>query len=105
MFWSSENPRVTVDKELNLPGVTCWAAIFSSGIIGPFFCESTVTSCSYLDLLVNYFWPKVLDRGFENVSNMKVCSLNFIDCNLAREALSSPLLILYFNYESSLAII
>ena len=28
--------RVTVEKEVNLPGVTVWAAMSPLGIIGPF---------------------------------------------------------------------
>ena len=62
VYWASENPHASVEKEVNLPGVTCWAAISSSGIIGPYFFETTVNSCTYLDMLENYFLPRVQDE-------------------------------------------
>ena len=36
-YWSHENAHVVLEKEVNLPGVTVWAAISSNGITGPFF--------------------------------------------------------------------
>ncbi len=62
VYWAAENPRVSVEKEVNLPGVTVWAAISSSGIIGPFFFEGTVNGRNYLDMLQTFFWPKVQDQ-------------------------------------------
>lgn len=37
VYWTEENQRVTVEKEVNLPGIIVWATTFSLGIIGPFF--------------------------------------------------------------------
>ena len=31
VYWAANNPRVTVEKEVNLPGVTVWAAISPLG--------------------------------------------------------------------------
>ena len=58
VYWSSENPRVLVEKAVNLPGITVWAAISSLGIIGPYFFEGTVTADAYLTMLQTFFWPR-----------------------------------------------
>ena len=62
VYWAANNPRVTVEKEVNLPGVTVWAAISPFGIIGPFFFEGSVTAEIYLDMLQTFFWPRVQDQ-------------------------------------------
>lgn len=59
VYWSAENPHVAIEKEVNLPGVTVWCAISSSGIIGPFFFDTSVSSQSYLTMLKEKFWPCV----------------------------------------------
>lgn len=58
-YWSHENPYVVLEKEVNLPGITVWAAISSSGVIGPFFFEAPVTGERYLDMLQTFFFPQV----------------------------------------------
>jgi hypothetical protein len=37
LYWSSENPKVHVDKALNLPGLSIWCVVSSRGVVGPFF--------------------------------------------------------------------
>lgn len=59
VYWDSENPRVTVEKSVNSPGITVWAAISSLGIIGPYFFEDTVTGEAYRHMLQTFFWPRV----------------------------------------------
>ena len=44
VYWSTDNPNIIIEKELNLPGITIWCVISSSGIIGSFFFDTTVTS-------------------------------------------------------------
>ena len=56
VYWSTDNPNIVMEKELNLPGVTIWCAISSSGIIGPFFFNVTVTSQSYLKTMKEKNW-------------------------------------------------
>ena len=58
-YWSHDNPHVVLEKEVNLPGVTVWAAMSSNGIIGPFFFDSSVTGELYLDMLKTFFFPQV----------------------------------------------
>ena len=38
VYWASENPKVTIDADVNLTGVC----------VGPFFFDGTVTAQSYL---------------------------------------------------------
>ena len=49
-------------QELNSPGVTAWAGLCSSGLIGPFFFDNTVTAESYLKMLNEKLWPIVSKR-------------------------------------------
>lgn len=59
IYWASENPHITIQKEVNLPGVTVWAALASQGLIGPFFFEGTVNGHNYLNMLRTQFFPLV----------------------------------------------
>ena len=51
VYWSDSNPREILQQELNSPGATVWASLCSSGLIGPFFFDNTVTAKSYLKML------------------------------------------------------
>ncbi len=50
-----------LEKEVNSPGIMCWVGISSSGIVGPFFFEESVTGDSYLQLLEDKVWPEIAD--------------------------------------------
>ncbi|XP_057657376.1 uncharacterized protein LOC130894512 [Diorhabda carinulata] len=52
VYWSTDNPHITIQEELNVPGVTLWLGVCSFGIIGPYFFDTTVTGAAYLDLLM-----------------------------------------------------
>ena len=67
VYWSHENPRVVIEKEVNLPGLTVWAAISSNGIIGPFFFEGTVNAKRYLDMLETQFFPALNHYNQEDI--------------------------------------
>jgi hypothetical protein len=57
VYWSDVNPNVISEKDVNLPGVTVWAAISVTGIIGPVFFDGTVNQNNYLHeeyLLLGY---------------------------------------------------
>lgn len=64
-YWSQENPRWISEQGLHSPRTTVWAAIGEPGVIGPFFFDENVNSERYLDMLQNFFWPKVLERNLE----------------------------------------
>ena len=56
-YWAQENPHLTVERHLNLPGVTVWCGLSAKGLIGPFFFEGTVTGLNYLDMLQEFAMP------------------------------------------------
>ena len=62
VYWATDNPHMTIEQEVNLPGVTVWAAISSRGIIGPFFFDHAVNGSNYLDMLKEQFHPLVQDQ-------------------------------------------
>nr|CAI5842874.1 unnamed protein product [Callosobruchus analis] len=43
VYWCEENPHITIQKAVNLPGVNLWCGLSSRGLIGPFRFEGTVT--------------------------------------------------------------
>ncbi|CAF4049278.1 unnamed protein product, partial [Rotaria sp. Silwood1] len=47
---------------MNAPSVTVWAAIWSGGIIGPFFFSDTVTAESYREKLNDEIVPTIESR-------------------------------------------
>ena len=60
--WAKENPYWTVEKSLNSPRVMVWAALGSSGVIGPFFFDGNVNAASYLQMIENEFYPQFMDK-------------------------------------------
>lgn len=43
VYWAQENPHVTEEGAVNLPGISVLCGLSSRGVIGPFFFEATVT--------------------------------------------------------------
>ena len=63
-YWSQYNPHVILEKEVNVPRITVWAAMSSNGIIGPFFFNASVTGKRYLNMLQTYFFPQVQQQEY-----------------------------------------
>ena len=59
VHWSTNKPHNFVEHEMNVPGVTVWCGIQSTGIIGPYFFADTVTGESYLRMLEEYAIPSL----------------------------------------------
>ena len=59
VYWDSENPHHIIETEVNVPGVTIWGGICSTGLVGPFFFEGTVNGARYLDMLKTKVFPIV----------------------------------------------
>ena len=59
VYWEGENPHRAIETEVNVPGVTVWARINSTGLVGPFFFEGTVNGPRYLDMLETRMLPIV----------------------------------------------
>jgi hypothetical protein len=59
VYWSDKNPHEIIQEELNVPGVTVWAGIWSQ-IVGPyFFFEGTITADAYLEMLRDVVLPEL----------------------------------------------
>ena len=67
-YWNLDNPNFFVEMPLHSPRVSCWAGIWSHGIIGPFFFEDeegatvTINSERYVQMLETKFLPVIQDR-------------------------------------------
>jgi hypothetical protein len=55
VYWSDSNPH----EELNVPGLTVWAGIWSGDIVGPYFFYGTVTGESYFEMLREVVLPEL----------------------------------------------
>ena len=65
-FWAQENPHRLKEESMHSPRTTVWAAIWRSGIYGPFFFDETVNKDRYLQMLKDEFWPMVRADGRAN---------------------------------------
>ena len=88
VYWSNEHPHETQEKQLNQPGITVWAAIYSGGIIGPEFFEGTVTGPNYLQKLQTAIFPAMKEMpDFQSLFFMQDgapphnanCAQNYLD--------------------------
>ncbi|PSN32777.1 hypothetical protein C0J52_26907 [Blattella germanica] len=69
VYWAPENPHVSVDKAVNLPGVHVWCGLSSWGSVGLFFFDATITGELYLEMLCTSIFPglRALYRADEEV--------------------------------------
>ena len=58
-YWGPKNLYVTVEQEVNLPGITVWCGITSRGLIRPLFFDVTVTGLVYLNMLQQSVMPSI----------------------------------------------
>ncbi|XP_068207675.1 uncharacterized protein [Palaemon carinicauda] len=65
-YWCPSNLHVTIERHVNLPGVTVWCGISALGIIGPFFFNETVNGESYLNLLQEFVGPQITEMFGED---------------------------------------
>lgn len=56
-YWATQNPNIKWEQSMESAGLTVWAGIWSQGVIGPYFFNSTVTGQSYLEMLNDCFYP------------------------------------------------
>lgn len=62
-----------VERPLHPPKVTVWCALWSGGIIGPYFFENdegqtvTVKGDRYGRMLTEFFWPQIEDMDTDNM--------------------------------------
>jgi hypothetical protein len=58
--WSESQPGVGVEQPLQDQKVLVWCAISANKIFGPYFFEDNVNQHNYLEMIKDFFWPKVL---------------------------------------------
>ncbi len=62
-YWSSRNPHATAPVRHTSQGVMVWCGITSTRIFGPYFFDENVTGESYLNMLQDFLWPQIRQRG------------------------------------------
>ena len=58
VYWYSENMHLTLEQQLNQPGVNVWGGISSSGVYGPFFGRNNDRD-KYFEILKNQILPQL----------------------------------------------
>jgi hypothetical protein len=58
-YWALDNPHVTEQRHVNLPGITVWCGLTSEGLLGPFLFDDTLTGATYLNLLQEAIMPGI----------------------------------------------
>ena len=58
--WSDSQPCVGIETPLHDKKILVWCAISAERVFGPYYFEESVNQHNYLEMLKNYFWPKVL---------------------------------------------
>jgi len=62
VYWADENPHLTIQSQLNQPGVTVWGALSSEGVVGPVFFDGTFECNNYLNMLRDVVVPQLRTR-------------------------------------------
>ena len=60
--WSTENPHALFQKPLNDQKVGVWCALSRRRIIGPIFCENTITSERYIHNILEPFFDQLTEQ-------------------------------------------
>ena len=72
-IWDSENPQVIEERPLHPGNVTVWCALWSEGVIGPYFFENdeattvTVNSERHGHMITDCFLPATEEYDLENM--------------------------------------
>ena len=64
-LWLKSRPTEGIEQPLYDQKVLVWCAMSSERIYGPHFFESTVNQYNYLNMLKNFFWPKVVREDYK----------------------------------------
>jgi hypothetical protein len=59
VYWSASNPQIIFEQDKLGEKVMVWAGLWSSGRVGPFFFNGSVTAETYLKLLNGEVWPSI----------------------------------------------
>ncbi|PSN58333.1 hypothetical protein C0J52_11556 [Blattella germanica] len=64
VYWAPENPHIRVDKAVSLPGIHVWRGVSTSGLVGPFLFDATVTGEVYHEMLSTSILPDLTPMDF-----------------------------------------
>ena len=65
-LWLETRPKSGIERPLYDQKVLVWCAMSSQRIYGPYFFETTVNQNNYHNMLVKFFWPKVVREDYKN---------------------------------------
>lgn len=72
VYYAETNPHLLMEgKKIQSPGVCVWAAIRSSGVIGPYFFEDTVSGETYLTMLREFLLPQLQNEDLGEIIFMQ----------------------------------
>ena len=93
-FWGSENPKMIVEKPLQLQRVTVWCGFWAGGIIGPYFYENEagaavlLNELRYRTMINEVLWPELEDMNVDDIHFQEdgaTCHTNDETIGLLRE--------------------
>ena len=58
--WSKGQPFLDVERHLHDKKILVWCGISVNRVFGPYYFENTINQKNYLEMLKNFFWPKLL---------------------------------------------
>ncbi len=64
-LWLETRPKYGIERPLYDQKVLVWCAMSSQKIYGPYFFESTVNQNNYQNMLVRFFWSKVVRKDYK----------------------------------------
>ena len=64
-LWLETRPKSGIERPLYYQKVLVWCAMSSQKIYGPYFFESTVNQNNYHNMLVRFFWSKVVREDYK----------------------------------------
>ena len=62
VYYATENPRITIEKQLNQPGVTVWAGLSCKGVVGPIIIHRSIDQTVYLNMLQDTIMRQVREQ-------------------------------------------
>lgn len=65
VYYSPDNLHVTIEEQLNQPGVTVWASLSCKGVIGPVIFHNSVDQHAYMNMLTDVIPQIKIQQGHD----------------------------------------